>query len=496
MHLFVNDDVGQTWKLDIDVTARGDGGFTYQFQLPNYFVGNYSVTATGSSSGTAMARFTDAVQTATLDIHASATPCPTAVSTSFTNLDTVCAHTKVTAQNGNSTLIVQWLNPSGVLTFTDTHGPPVVVNNEFDDKHIVNALGSWTVKACSQANCTGGNLLDTKTFSVNPRPATGLTANALGTSTINVGWTASLDASNISTYILERSTDAGATWTQIATPANSATTFSNTGLTASTNYCYRIKARFTASSVNFDSTYAPATGTVCATTASSIVATSVTASNATATFGAASVTLNATVTPASGTVNSGTVTFTVKKGATTVGTVTSGTVTAGAAGATFSLSGVNADTYTISASYSGSSSFGASDNSAQSPVPTLTVNKASTSVRVAKRLHRSVWWDDGSVGDGDAHVARERRVLRMAAARRSLPRIRPLGICDGWLCAWAERERQRVQRAGCVRAICNTNLSGDSGDTSALTVNKASTSVGSITASASTLVGRRICRRQ
>jgi hypothetical protein len=106
------------------------------------------------------------------------------------------------------------------------------------------------------------------------------------------------------------------------------------------------------------------------------VNTTTTASNATATYGDASVALNATVI-ASSTVNVGTVTYTVKDGSTTVGSVTSGTVTGGAASASFPLSGVNANSYTIEAAYSGGTGLNPSNNSTQSPTPTLTVSKKS-----------------------------------------------------------------------------------------------------------------------
>jgi hypothetical protein len=62
VHINVNDDVGQTWKLDADVAADADGNFTYQFTLPNFFVADYNVTATGASGQVATAAFTDAVQ--------------------------------------------------------------------------------------------------------------------------------------------------------------------------------------------------------------------------------------------------------------------------------------------------------------------------------------------------------------------------------------------------------------------------------------------------
>ena len=59
VHVLVNDDAGQTWSYSADVTADGSGNFTHQFQLPNWFVADYSVTATGSSGATATTAFTD-----------------------------------------------------------------------------------------------------------------------------------------------------------------------------------------------------------------------------------------------------------------------------------------------------------------------------------------------------------------------------------------------------------------------------------------------------
>jgi hypothetical protein len=90
------------------------------------------------------------------------------------------------------------------------------------------------------------------------------------------------------------------------------------------------------------------------------------------------------VTPASGpAVNTGSVTFTVKNGAgTTIGTVTDPTVTSGSASASFPLSGVNAGSYTIGAAYNAGTGFNGSNNSAQTPAPTLTVGKANTTTTV------------------------------------------------------------------------------------------------------------------
>ncbi len=59
VHIRVNDDAGQTWSRDVDVTAADDGTISDQFNLPNSFVAVYSVTATGTSSGIATWTFTD-----------------------------------------------------------------------------------------------------------------------------------------------------------------------------------------------------------------------------------------------------------------------------------------------------------------------------------------------------------------------------------------------------------------------------------------------------
>jgi VCBS repeat-containing protein len=60
VHIYVNDDVGRTWSRDVDVTADESGQIKDQFQLPDWFVANYSVKATGTSGAVATTTFTDA----------------------------------------------------------------------------------------------------------------------------------------------------------------------------------------------------------------------------------------------------------------------------------------------------------------------------------------------------------------------------------------------------------------------------------------------------
>ena len=59
VHIFINDDVGQAWSYNGDVTADSTGVFTSQVTLPSFFIADYTVTATGTSGAIAKAAFTD-----------------------------------------------------------------------------------------------------------------------------------------------------------------------------------------------------------------------------------------------------------------------------------------------------------------------------------------------------------------------------------------------------------------------------------------------------
>jgi hypothetical protein len=59
VHINVNDDQGKTWSRDVDVTADQNGEITDSFNLPDWFVATYQVTATGGQSGTATTSYTD-----------------------------------------------------------------------------------------------------------------------------------------------------------------------------------------------------------------------------------------------------------------------------------------------------------------------------------------------------------------------------------------------------------------------------------------------------
>jgi len=278
VHIRVNDDAGETWRRDVDVTADESGVISDQFNLPDWFVATYTVTATGATSGTATWSFTDAN-------YRFLSSGPT-LSTVSWQLYSNSACTTVLTGTGTS--------GNGNITTTDSSGGSL---------EIQAVSGQW-IGLTAPASAGGQNFQIWTGTSGNPSFVT----SGAGNRTICVTGEAS-------------------------------------------NGLRRITANYAA----------PAT-----------VNTTMTASNASATYGDTSVTLAATVSPASGpAVNTGTVTFTVD------GTsVTSGTVSGGNASATFSLSGVNAGSYSIAATYNAGSGFNASNNSTQSPAPTLTLAKA------------------------------------------------------------------------------------------------------------------------
>src|SRR5215207_6256762 len=59
VHTNVKDDQGKIWSRNVDVTADGSGQIQVQFQLPDWLVAPYKVTAMGDQSGVATTSFTE-----------------------------------------------------------------------------------------------------------------------------------------------------------------------------------------------------------------------------------------------------------------------------------------------------------------------------------------------------------------------------------------------------------------------------------------------------
>ena len=110
--------------------------------------------------------------------------------------------------------------------------------NRTEDRNVTTA-GSYTATATQNSNAWVMQLVALRADpgapdTIPPSAPTGLTATAVSGTQVNLSWTASTDNVGVTGYKVFRN------GTQIATPT--ATTFNDTGLTASTTYSYTVSA--------------------------------------------------------------------------------------------------------------------------------------------------------------------------------------------------------------------------------------------------------------
>src|SRR5205823_1963407 len=85
-----------------------------------------------------------------------------------------------------------------------------------------------------------------------------LTASAASSSEIDLSWGAASDNVGVTGYRIERCQGAGcSTFTQIAAPSGTGTTYTDTGLSPSTSYTYRVRAVDAAGNLGAYSNAAP-----------------------------------------------------------------------------------------------------------------------------------------------------------------------------------------------------------------------------------------------
>jgi hypothetical protein len=128
---------------------------------------------------------------------------------------------------------------AAVNSHADGQGARVVALSAFDSS-LNSPNGSWELKG-EQLNVFHQLMSDPRTARIGPLSApSGLGVSAVSTSRIDLSWTE--NSFNESGFKIERKTGAGGAWSVIATVGANVKAYQNTGLSASTNYIYRVRA--------------------------------------------------------------------------------------------------------------------------------------------------------------------------------------------------------------------------------------------------------------
>jgi hypothetical protein len=120
------------------------------------------------------------------------------------------------------------------------NGVPTSTN--FTDTGLLPLTTYWYRVRAYNVGGTSGYSNPADAMTLNIAAPSGLTATAVGSNQINLGW---VDNSNYEVgFAIERAPDAGGVpgaWTQIATVSSNVTTYSDVGLQPSTTYWYRVR---------------------------------------------------------------------------------------------------------------------------------------------------------------------------------------------------------------------------------------------------------------
>ncbi|MGI0088110.1 MAG: fibronectin type III domain-containing protein [Nitrosotalea sp.] len=323
------------------IERSADGSTSWSTIVPNTGTTGTTYSDTGLVASTAYTYRVSAINSVGTSVPsntASATTSatssnPTQVSISVNSVD-LCGN-PITGlwtilRYTNGTTVTQGYTPASFNVMSDIKYVAHVGNygsTVFNHWNGGNTTSYYTITPTQNATLTAYYTTgSTCTTATAPQPPTGLTATATSSSQINLSWTsANNGGSAITGYKIERSTDSGTTWSAIVSNTGStSTTYSDTGLTASTAYTYRVSA------INSIGTSSPS-NTASATTPSAATAPQP-PTGLTATGGNAQVTLSWTVPSSNGgsaitgyNIYRGTVSG--SEGATPVGTVSGSTLT-------------------------------------------------------------------------------------------------------------------------------------------------------------------------
>ena len=154
---------------------------------------------------------------------------------------------------------VQRCQGSGCTSFSQVG---TATGTSYSDTGLSNSTSyTYRVQAVDGAGNLSGYSSVASTITLNdtqpPSAPTALTGNSASNSQINLSWVASTDNVGVTGYLIERCSGGGCTnFAQVGTAT--ATSYIDTGLTASTSYSYRVRATDAAGSLSAYSTMASA----------------------------------------------------------------------------------------------------------------------------------------------------------------------------------------------------------------------------------------------
>jgi hypothetical protein len=230
VNIKVNDTYGATWSRNVDVTADSSGNVTDSFNLPNTFVSDYDVTATGAQSGTATTTFTDGNVAVSGTVKDSVTGLPISGATVTCNTSTGCnaTFTDTTDASGN----YSFTQAEGNRLSFDTNGP-VTLN-------LTVSKTGYTAGTITLTNVNNNTQRTGQNISLTPSCTAASVATSPSTQTVTYGQNATFTAtgggSPAPTVQWQKSTDNGATWNNVSGATSSPLTVTKPSVSDSGNH--------------------------------------------------------------------------------------------------------------------------------------------------------------------------------------------------------------------------------------------------------------------
>ena len=249
----VTDSRGNTYALAVGPTTS-----TGNTQQSIYYAKNIVSAAAGANTVSATFSTAIASELRVLEYSGINTTAPLDVTATATGTGTIANSGNATTTNANDLLVgAAYMQINSVVGAGYTQR--LLVDGDMVEDRIVSATGSYS--ATVSQSSSGYWIMQLAAFKAgdvqSPTAPTGLTATAASSSQINLSWTASTDNVAVTGYLLERCSGASCTtFAQIATPTT--TSYNDTGLTPSTSYSYRVRAKDAANNLSTYSSTATA----------------------------------------------------------------------------------------------------------------------------------------------------------------------------------------------------------------------------------------------